>query len=249
MMSLTQNQFVQKLFDERAPVYDEWVRGFWTAYADRIDREVDRVLSKKQEPISFIDIGCGTASRLKRLLKRSPRRKFSRLAACDLSWGMMGEARKNLNGRKAGLFQGNAACLPVRSDAFDIAVMLYAVLGCLPNDRERRAALAECARVLRPGGLVIVDVLSRRHRFYRESPEVFQKARTYKKERGWTWEDGDLLVEVEKGRPSLNHGFEREELNALTEGLFSKALWRCYDTETGLPGDERTGHFFGVLRK
>lgn len=248
-MSQTQNQFVQKLFDERAPVYDEWVRGFWTAYADRIDREVGRVVSQRRGPISWLDVGCGTASRLKRLLEGAPRRKFSRLAACDLSWGMVEEARKNLSGKKAGLFQGNAACLPLRSEAFDLASMLYAVLGCLPSGRERRGALAECARTLRPGGVAIVDVLSRQHQFYRERPEVFQKARAYKKERGWAWEEGDLLVEVEKDRPSLNHGFERVELDALTEGLFSKALWRCYDTETGLPGDERTGHFFGVLRK
>jgi ubiquinone/menaquinone biosynthesis C-methylase UbiE len=246
---MNQNQFTQELFDRRAPVYDDWVRGFWTAYADRIDRETVILLSEKQESFSLIDIGCGTGSRLNRLLDAAPSLKIAGLAATDISHGMAVEARKNLRGRGVRLFQSDASFLPLRSEAYDAALMLYAVLGCLPGDEARRSALSECRRILKPGGVLLIDVLSRRHEFYRQRPEVFERARAYKAERGWKWEEGDVLVEVEPGRPSLNHGFDRGELEALVKAFFAGAEWRCYDTETGLPCDEVSGHFFGVLRK
>jgi ubiquinone/menaquinone biosynthesis C-methylase UbiE len=245
---VSQNRFIQELFDGRAPVYDEWVGGFWKAYAERIDRETLSVLLEKKGPVSLIDIGCATGSRLKRLLDAAPSLQLGELAATDISHGMMAEARKNLASFKANLFQADATSLPVESKSYDVALMLYAVLGCLPGNEARRSALAECARILKPGGILVIDVLSRSHEFYLKNPEFFERARAYKAERNWTWEEGDLLVEVEPGRPSLNHGFLREELESLAKGLFSRSEWRCYDTETGAPSDESSGHFFGILK-
>src|SRR5579885_594226 len=80
---MNQEKFVQSLFDERAPAYDSWVSGFWTAYRESVDRETARVLSETGSPVSVIDVGCGTASRLNRFLDAEPAGKFLRPVALD----------------------------------------------------------------------------------------------------------------------------------------------------------------------
>lgn len=52
--------------------------------------------------------------------------------------------------------QGTVASLPIATASVDLATS-FDVLYCLPDDVER-AALAEMARILRPGGLVLVNV-------------------------------------------------------------------------------------------
>lgn len=51
--------------------------------------------------------------------------------------------------------QGDAARLPFRDGAFD-AVLLVAVLGTMPQARDRVEALREARRVLRPGGRLLL---------------------------------------------------------------------------------------------
>lgn len=242
-------KFVQELFDQRSSVYDEWIEGFWTGFRRRVDAEIKKILAKKKTPLSLLDIGCGTGSRLKSLLAEFPQSRFSRICAGDLSLGMMSQARRALSGLPVMLFQGSMDSLPFADRSFDVVLALFAVLGCLPHDSARRQALRECQRVLKPGGHLILDVLSRRHPFYRENPKFFSDARRFKEEQGWPWSEGDLLVEKEPGRPSLNHGFDQLELEALGEPLFGKWSWRCYNTESGRSCDEAQGNFLGILQK
>jgi len=54
------------------------------------------------------------------------------------------------------IVQGTVAALPLASSTVDLATS-FDVLYCLP-DADERAALAEMARVLRPGGLALVNV-------------------------------------------------------------------------------------------
>lgn len=244
---MNQTSFTRRLFDERAPIYDEWVSGFWAGYRQRIDEEIKKNLSRIRPPIRLLDIGCGTGSRLKEILGYFPRENFSLVAAGDLSRGMIEQARKKITEPSVLLFQGSITALPFPAKQFDVVLALYAVLGCLADSEMRRRALEECHRVLKPGGFLLLDVLNRNHSFYRENPSYFDAARNFKKTQAWTWSEGDLLVEKEPGKVSLNHGFDRKELNDLSLPLFSRGDWRCFDTETGKDGDD--GHFFGTLEK
>lgn len=242
-------RFVQELFDQRSSVYDQWIQGFWTGFRQRVDREIIKILTKKKPPIALLDIGCGTGSRLKSLLSELPASRFSQVCAGDLSSGMMREAKRALAGLPVMLFQGSMDSLPFADRSFDAVIALFAVLGCLPHQQARITALRECRRVLKPGGHLILDVLSRNHPYYRENPKFFSDARRFKEERGWPWSEGDILVEKEPGRPSLNHGFEKTELEALTAPLFAKRSWSCYNTETGEACGETEGNFLGILQK
>jgi ubiquinone/menaquinone biosynthesis C-methylase UbiE len=244
---MKQAAFTQRLFDERASVYDEWVSGFWTGYQRRIDEEIKKILSRIGPLIRLLDIGCGTGSRLKQILLDLPQENFSVIAAGDLSRGMVEQAQKKLRGSSILLFQGSITDLPFPDNQFDVALALYAVLGCLADLRQRRRALKECHRVLKSGGFLMLDVLNRNHSFYRENPAYFEAARNFKREQDWTWSEGDLLVEKEPGKVSLNHGFDQEELNNLSFPLFQGGNWRCFDTETGEADPD--GHFFGILEK
>jgi ubiquinone/menaquinone biosynthesis C-methylase UbiE len=242
-------QFVQELFDQRSSVYDEWIQGFWIGFRQRVDGEIKKIIAKRKSPIALLDIGCGTGSRLKSLLAEFPASRFSQIWAGDLSSGMMRQAKQALAGLPVMLFQGSMDSLPFADRSFEVVLALFAVLGCLPHDQARLQALRECQRVLKPGGHLILDVLSRNHPFYRENPQFFSDARRFKEERGWSWSEGDILVEKEPGRPSLNHGFDKAELEALTAPLFAKRSWPCYDTESGEPCGETEGNFLGILQK
>lgn len=61
-----------------------------------------------------------------------------------------------------------AACadmreLPLRSSSFDAAVSLFSSFGYLESDAEDLRVLREVARVLRPGGKLLLDLLNREY--------------------------------------------------------------------------------------
>jgi SAM-dependent methyltransferase len=61
-----------------------------------------------------------------------------------------------------------AACaemraLPLRSSSLDAVISLFSSFGYLENDEEDGRVLREIARVLRPGGRLLIDLLNREH--------------------------------------------------------------------------------------
>jgi SAM-dependent methyltransferase len=62
--------------------------------------------------------------------------------------------------------RGDMRCLPLRDGALDGVVCFWQSFGHF-DDTTNRAVLADVARVLRPGGIVILDVY---HRLYHERP-------------------------------------------------------------------------------
>jgi len=116
-----------------------------------------------QPPKSLLDIGTGTG-RILQLL--APRIGFG--LGVDLSREMLAVARANLDRtslRNCQVRQGDMYHLPLPDGSFDAAT-LHNVLRFADDPG---AALAEAARVLRPGGrLVIVDFAPHRLEFLRE---------------------------------------------------------------------------------
>lgn len=101
----------------------------------------------------LLDAGCGTGEELLRLGRRFPQ---ATLVGVDLSTTMLAQAQARLAaaGQAAWLAFADVHHLPFPDGAFAGAVQV----GAINNFRDKRAALAELGRVLRPGApLLLVD--------------------------------------------------------------------------------------------
>jgi len=93
--------------------------------------------------LQILDVGCGTGQSRQIYIDRS-----SGYVGLDLSLGSLRVAQARFEG--SGWMQADACRLPFGGATFDV-VAFSSVLHHLPD---RRAALSEAARVLRPGGWV-----------------------------------------------------------------------------------------------
>ena len=128
-------------------------------FHQEISAAVSRLFEVNGEPLHLIDLGCGDASHISKLLKPG---ELAEYCGCDLSQFALDEARKNLEPFGAAI---NLCCkdmLSVLKEApashFDIVYSSYA-LHHLPIDG-KETFFAECRRILRDNGFVIlIDVM------------------------------------------------------------------------------------------
>jgi ubiquinone/menaquinone biosynthesis C-methylase UbiE len=78
--------------------------------------------------------------------------KEGQLVCLDLQIEMLRKVRERIGARRAALVQASGSSLPLQDSSFEL-VFLVTVLGEIPD---KRAAMAEFARVLRPGGILAV---------------------------------------------------------------------------------------------
>lgn len=93
-----------------------------------------------------LDLGCGTG-----IVARTAQAQGLHAAGVDINSAMLAVARSTSEGRAIDYREADATALPFDAGRFD-AVICLQVLQFLPD---RAAALAECFRVLRPGGQAI----------------------------------------------------------------------------------------------
>jgi ubiquinone/menaquinone biosynthesis C-methylase UbiE len=113
--------------------------------------------------MTVLDAGCGTGNYARALLPH-----VARIDALDRSGGMLEVARQKLadaldQGRVL-LHRGEIEALPLAAASVD-GVMINQVLHHVPDDPEadwpaHRRVLGECARVLRPGGVLVINTCS-----------------------------------------------------------------------------------------
>lgn len=145
------------LSDNSAALYDTQVEVLFTGAADAMRRRAlapiaNWLQGRNQRDVRGLDVGCGTGRLLASLHSAWPGMK---LTGIDLSAPYLEEARR-LIGRTARvkLDEAAAEALPFDDASLDLVVSSF-LLHELP-EKIRAQVLAEIARVLKPGGLVVI---------------------------------------------------------------------------------------------
>jgi SAM-dependent methyltransferase len=128
-------------------------------------------LSRHVEPQALIlDYGCGYGRTLEDLSEAG----YQKTIGVDSSEGMLARCR-SLHPHQS-LIRSDGHTLPFKDNAFD-AVLLFALLTCIPLDIDQRRLVAEIERVLRRDGLLYIsDLLLNEDERNRERYERFHKA-------------------------------------------------------------------------
>jgi SAM-dependent methyltransferase len=147
-------QAVLRLFDDKAPDWsakyapDGPLLGRLASLSDAVCRHV-------QAGDRLLDLGCGTGELARALVAAG-----LKVTGCDISPQMLRHAAREPGGCADWVqLPPGWRTLPFTSGAFD-AVVASSVLEYLA---EPAAVLAECARVVRPGGIVLYTVPDLRH--------------------------------------------------------------------------------------
>ena len=140
-------------FGERAQHYDEGRLG--QLHHQIADRTADLALACVPAPTRILDVGCGTGYLLGRLAVRAPQAEV--LAGIDAAPAMIQAARDAAADVRLRFVVGVAEQLPWPAASFDLVVSTTS----FDHWADQRAGLAQCARVLAPGGcLVLADLFS-----------------------------------------------------------------------------------------
>lgn len=142
-------ELLQRAYDRDAPGYDAT---FWQLQRPKYET----MLGPRAEAIAglrpLLDLGCGTGLLADFLAETG--QQIEGIVGADLSAGMLACA----HARGLPVVQADAARLPFVTGAFE-AVVCFTVLRLFDDDE--RPALSEIARVLRPGGLLFLTLLTR----------------------------------------------------------------------------------------
>ncbi|MFE6281895.1 class I SAM-dependent methyltransferase [Streptomyces sp. NPDC057877] len=134
-------------YDKEAEGYDAW-RGGEPRAAEAADAV--RGLIPRQTR-ALLDLACGTGIVTRRL---ATAREGMRVTGVDRSVAMARQAAARLPGT---IVLADARRLPFRDGEFDAVTSVW-LLHLPPTDDDVRAIVAECARVLRPGGVFVTTV-------------------------------------------------------------------------------------------
>ncbi len=141
-------------FNDRAPGYDHGWRG-WLHH--KISTcTADLAVTTVAAPNRVLDVGCGTGYLLQLLARRYG--DAEQLAGIDAAPAMVETAGACAEDDRLTFAVGVAEHIGFPDDTFDLIVSTTS----FDHWTQQQAGLAECARVLRPGGhLVLVDQFSR----------------------------------------------------------------------------------------
>lgn len=138
---------ITRLFDAMAGSYDELEPWYTHLYRTVHALLREHLAPRGRGPLRALDAGCGTGFQATLLADLG-----YATHGVDLSAGLLAVARRRLAG--AALVRGTLEALPYRDASFDAATCCGSTLS-LVDDPAR--ALAELARVLRPGGRLLVE--------------------------------------------------------------------------------------------
>lgn len=208
---------VRERFERIADSYDDTIVRRRAVYNDAVDELIAKHAPEAaDQPVRLLDAACGTGARWEHLRTLLP---HVRAWGLDASENMCALAKER--GDFEDVAQADFTRMPYPDGHFDLVTCLFFSFCYLTSDPARLAALKEMRRVLRPGGLLVVDVINVWHR-----GEGLQ----YRRSRlgvGWdflkSWLDprlrpGDKLYRTPNGQESLRgyfHGFTHRSFRTL----------------------------------
>lgn len=187
------------------------VAGFETGQPNQVLLEFARRFAQAGAAPRCLDIGCGAARNALPLAALG-----FRVSATDLSAPMLEGAKRRILGTRPqpaiDLVRAPMAPLPFADASFDL-IVAHGIWNLARSGAEFRAALAESARVSRPGAGLFVFTFSRRTLPPTAVPDegerfVFSS---------WNGEPQCFLTEPELLRELASAGFERTDSGPLTE--------------------------------
>jgi ubiquinone/menaquinone biosynthesis C-methylase UbiE len=148
------------LSERSAAVYDVGVEFLFLGTADVMRRQIVppvtrhlRARPKQLGSARILDVACGTGSALNQLALAHPSEKYWGL---DLSPYYLHHAGRRLSHvQNLSLVTENAERMPLAEASFDIVASVF-LFHELP-ERARKNVLSEMRRVLRPGGLLVIE--------------------------------------------------------------------------------------------
>lgn len=139
------NDNIRSFFDKHAPGWDSTIPAECVARAEEIIAELPIGRGER-----VLDVGCGTGVLFPML--RSKIGDNGVIVAADLSFLMLRQAREKMRGQKTLLLQADTADAPLAPASFDW-VVAYSVF---PHFLDQQQAVVELARVLKPGGRLVI---------------------------------------------------------------------------------------------
>ncbi|HPU53081.1 MAG TPA: class I SAM-dependent methyltransferase [Burkholderiaceae bacterium] len=112
--------------------------------------DLDRFVQRVPRDAAVLDYGCGHG----RLCHALSQRGYHRVLGVDSSSAMIQVARANHPGLDFSVVQSGELPFP---DASFGAVLLFAVLTCIPSSADQARLMADVHRVLRPGGCLVIS--------------------------------------------------------------------------------------------
>lgn len=132
---------------------EEWLQLATTRDPERTEREVTFVATQLEPGARVLDLACGTG----RIAVPLAARGFA-VSGLDISNRVLEEARAA--GPELDFRQGDMRELPWPEGSFDAVINMWTAFGYFATQAEDERALAEVARVLRPGGVFILDTVN-----------------------------------------------------------------------------------------
>ena len=141
----------------------------WDDYADFYDWENARTMARRDVPFwtrvaaaadgAVLELGCGTG----RILLPLARHDIS-VIGIDLSERMLARARTRLRRARltslVRLLRGDIRHLPFPDNRLGLVMAPYGILQSLTTDVDLRSSLRAAARVLRPGGRFVMELVA-----------------------------------------------------------------------------------------
>lgn len=142
------------VFDQEASTYDQWYETPLGNFVDRVERACALELLAPSPGMKVLDAGCGTGNFSLTLAKLG-----CRVTGVDTSIKMLEAARDKAEsmGIQAEFTLMDVAVLDYPEDTFDAVVSMAA----LEFFEDRRRAIDELFRVLKPGGSLLIGTINR----------------------------------------------------------------------------------------